>query len=110
MFTGQNVKNVTQKKQSDVVIKKILSDYAKVTLPEDADVLEPGQVLITVDGGSTFTVPADELAEPNGILCEALKATGKAEVLVCGVVREKYLTSYVADYKVHLFANKIILK
>ena len=109
MFEGANVTKVTQKKQSDVVIKKILSDYAEVTVPADTT-LEPGQVLITADGGATFTVPADELAEPNGILCEALTATGKAEVLVCGVVREKYLTSYVTDYKTHLFTNKIILK
>ncbi len=110
MFTGANVTKVTQKKQSDVVVKKVLSDYAEVTLPADTEVLEPGQVLITTDGGTTFTVPADELAEPNGILCEALAATGKAEVLVCGVVREKYLTDYVTDYKTHLFANNIILK
>jgi len=109
-FTGQNVAAVTLKKQSDVVIKKVLSDYAEVTLPADTEVLEPGQVLITTDGGDTFTVPADADAEPNGILCEPLTSTGKAEVLVCGVVREKYLVDYVADYKTHLFANKIILK
>jgi leucyl aminopeptidase len=108
-FIGANVNNVTLKKQSDVVIKKIISDTATVNLPDGVEALEPGQVLITVDDGATFDVAAID-AEANGILCEGLTATGKAEVLLLGVVREKYLTGLDASHKPHLFTNKIILK
>ncbi len=108
-LTGSSIKNISIKRQSDVVIKKTLAVYATVNVEADT-ALEPGQVLITTDGGDTFTVPVDNAAEPNGILCENISKTGKSEVLVVGIVREKYLDSYVADYKVHLFANKIILK
>lgn len=108
-FTGANVTNVTRKNQSDVVIKKVISTVANVTLPEGEEVLEPGQVLVTMDGGTTFNVAAVD-AEANGILCEALTATEDAEVLLIGVVREKYLTGLDASHKEHLFANKIILK
>ena len=108
-FTGQNVADVTLKKQSDVVIKKVLSTTGVVTLPEDKEVLEPGQVLITIDGGVTFDVAAVD-AEANAILCESITETGTAEVLLIGVVREKYLTGLDAAHKEHLFTNRIILK
>ena len=108
-FIGANVTNVTLKKQSDVVIKKVISDTATVTLPNGVEALEPGQVLISVDNGETFDVAAVD-DEANGILCEALTATGPAEVLLLGIVREKYLTGLDASHKPHLFTNKIILK
>jgi hypothetical protein len=108
-FVGANVANIARKNQSDVVIKKVISTVANVTLPEDKEVLEPGQVLVTIDGGLTFK-EAIEDDEANGILCEALTATGDAEVLLIGVVREKYLAGLDATHKEHLFTNKIILK
>lgn len=108
-FIGANVADVTLKKQSDVVIKKVIATTAKVNLPADTTVLEPGQVLVTVDNGVTFDVAIED-AEANGILCESIKATGEAEVLLVGIVREKYLTGLDATHKQHLFANKIILK
>ncbi|RXJ80803.1 hypothetical protein CRU86_00050 [Aliarcobacter skirrowii] len=108
-FIGANVHDVTLKKQSDVVIKKVLSMSATVNLPEDEDHLEVGQILITVDGGSTFDVAATD-SEANAILCESITETGLAEVLLIGVVREKYLTGLDATHKEHLFSNKIILR
>jgi hypothetical protein len=108
-FIGANVNSVTLKKQSDVVIKKVIATTATVTLPEGVEVLEPGQVLVSIDNGDTFDVALVD-AEANGVLCEPLKATGVAEILLVGVVREKYLTGLDASHKPHLFANKIILK
>jgi len=108
-FVGQNVQNITLKKQSDVVIRKVLSVEATVTLPDGVDALEPGQVLITVDGGITFNV-VDADDEANGILCEALTETSKVEVLVIGAVKARYLVGLEDAHKPHLFTNKIILK
>ena len=108
-FTGANVTDVTLKKQTDVVIKKVIATAATVNLPVGTEVLEPGQVLVTTDNGATFDVAIAD-AEANGILCEPLKATGEAEILLLGVVREKYLTGLDTTHKPHLFANKIILK
>jgi hypothetical protein len=108
-YIGQNVSVVTLKKQSDVVVKKILSTTGIVNLPEQTEALVPGQVLITIDGGETFDVAAAD-AEANAILCETLTATGVAEVLLIGVVREKYLTGFEANHKESLFTNRIILK
>ena len=108
-FVGQNVADVTLVKQSDVVIKKVIATAATVNLPAETEALKPGQVLISIDNGATFDV-AQVDDEANGILCEPLKATGPAEVLLIGVVREKYLTGLDATHKPHLFANKIILK
>lgn len=108
-FVGASVQNVSLKKQSDVVIKEILSTQAMVTLPDGIEALEPGQVLITVDGGETFTVAADD-AEPNGILCRALTVSEKAKVLLIGVVRKRYLSGFVDAHASHLFTNNIILK
>lgn len=108
-YTGMSVKNITLKTQSDVVIKKILSVNGTVTLPNGTEALEPGQVLVSIDGGLNF-VAADADDEPNGILCEALTATGEAEVLVIGIVKAKYLTGLEASHKPHLFNNRIILK
>lgn len=109
MFVGQNVSDITLKKQSDVVIKKVLSTTAKVNLPQNSEYLEAGQVLITMDNGETFEVAATD-AEANAILCETLTTTGVAEVLLIGIVREKYLTGLDATHKEHLFTNRIILK
>lgn len=108
-FVGQNVADVTLVKQSDVVIKKVIATAGTVNLPEGTEALKPGQVLVSTDNGATFDVAIAD-AEANGILCEPLKATGEAEVLLIGVVREKYLTGLDATHKPHLFANKIILK
>ncbi len=108
-YAGMSVENVTLKTQSDVVIKKILSVNGIVTLPNGTEALEPGQVLVTVDGGLNFVV-ADADDEPNAILCEALTATGEAEVLVIGIVKAKYLVGLEAAHKPHLFNNRIILK
>ena len=108
-FIGGNVADVTLKKQSDVVIKKVIATTATVNLPAGTEALEPGQILVTVDNGATFEVAIVD-SEANGILCEALTATGDAEVLLIGVVREKYLTGLDVTHKEHLFANKIILK
>jgi len=108
-FIGQNVKDVTLKKQSDVVIKKVLSTVSTVNIPEGKDNLEVGQVLITIDGGATFDVAADD-AEANAVLCESITTSGDAEVLLIGLVREKYLTGLDASHKEHLFTNRIILK
>lgn len=108
-FTGKNVQDVTLKTQSDVVINKILSTNATVTLPNGTEALEPGQIVVSIDGGITF-VAADNDDEANGVLCEALTATGEAEVLLIGTVRKKYLTGFVDAHKTHLFKNRIILK
>lgn len=108
-FTGKSVNDVTLKTQSDVVINKILSTNATVTLPNGTEALEPGQIVVSIDGGITFVV-ADNDDEPNGVLCEALTATGEAEVLLIGTVRKKYLTGLVDAHKTHLFKNRIILK
>lgn len=108
-YVGMSVKNVTLKTQSDVVINKILSTNATVTLPNGTEALEPGQVVVSINGGITFVV-ADADDEPNGVLCEALTATGEAEVLLIGTVRKKYLTGLVDAHKPHLFNNRIILK
>ena len=108
-FTGKNVQDVTLKTQSDVVINKILSTNATVTLPNGTEALEPGQIVVSIDGGITFVI-ADGDDEPNGVLCEALTATGEAEVLVIGIVKAKYLVGLEAVHKPHLFNNKIILK
>ena len=108
-FIGANVNDVTLVKQSDVVIKKVIATAATVNLPEGTEALKPGQVLVSIDSGATFDVAqADD--EVNGILCEALTKSGLAEILLVGVVREKYLTGLDATHKPHLFANKIILK
>ncbi len=107
-FIGKNVQNITLKKQSDVVIKKVLSTGATVTVPSDTT-LEPGQVLITANGGKTFDVALED-SEANAILCEALEQTGEAEILLVGVVRKKYLTGLDDKHLEHLFNNKIILK
>ena len=108
-FIGKSVQNITLKTQSDVVINKILSTNATVTLPNGTEALEPGQVLVSINGGITFVV-ADGDDEPNGVLCEALTATGEAEILLIGTVKTKYLTGLVAAHKTHLFNNRIILK
>ena len=108
-FTGMSVKNITLKTQSDVVIKKVLSVNGTVTLPNGTEALEPGQVLVTIDGGLNF-VAADADDEPNGILCEALTTTGEAEVLVIGIVKAKHLVGLEDAHKPHLFNNRIILK
>lgn len=108
-FIGGNVADVTLKKQSDVVIKKVIATTATVNLPAGTEVLEPGQVLVTVDNGATFDVAIVD-SEANGILCEPIKASGEAEVLLVGIVRTKYLTGLDNTHKPHLFANKIILK
>lgn len=108
-FIGANVADVTLIKQSDVVIKKVIATVATVNLPEGTEAFKPGQVLVSTDNGATFDAALTD-AEANGILCEPLKATGEAEVLLIGVVREKYLTGLDATHKPHLFANKIILK
>ena len=108
-FIGANVTNVTLVKQSDVVIKKVIATAATVNLPAETEALKPGQVLISIDNGTTFDV-AQVDDEANGILCEALTKSGLAEILLVGVVREKYLTGLDATHKPHLFANKIILK
>ncbi|PLY08398.1 MAG: hypothetical protein C0625_02080 [Arcobacter sp.] len=108
-FVGTSVQNVTLKKQSDVVIKKVLATEAAVTIPDGTEGLKAGQVLITTDGGATFDVAAVD-AEPNGILCDNLETSGPAEVLLLGVVREKYLEGLNASHKPHLFNNKIILR
>ncbi len=108
-FIGANVKDITLVKQSDVVIKKVIATAATVNLPEGTEALKPGQVLVSTDNGATFDV-AQVDAEANGVLCEALTKSGPAEVLLLGVVREKYLTGLDASHKPHLFANKIILK
>lgn len=106
-FTGANVQTISHKKQSDVVIRKVLSDYQTVTVAADTT-LEVGTLLVTSDAVN-YAV-ADEAAEPNAILCEPISETGKAEVLLVGVVREKYLEGLVTAHKIHLFNNKIILK
>lgn len=106
-FIGTSVQDISQVRQSDVVIKKVLSDYKNITVAADTT-LKPGTVLITVDA-ETYVV-ADESAEPNAILCEPISETGKAEVLLVGVVREKYLDGLVTAHRMHLFNNKIILK
>lgn len=108
-FTGASVQNITLKKQSDVIIQKVLSDYGTVTFPEDTEVLQTGQVLVTADGGQTFDVAAVD-AKPNAILCESITATTKAEVLLIGTVREKYLEGLSDEHKTALFENKIILR
>ncbi len=107
-FTGANVKDVTLKKQSDVVINKVLSTSATVTV-DGEDGLEAGSVLVSVDGGKTFSHALPD-AEPNGVLCENLQETAEAEVLLMGVVRERYLGGLENAHKEHLFKNKIILR
>ncbi len=107
-FIGKNVQNITLKKQSDVVIRKVLSTSATVTVEENTT-LEPGQVLITADGGKTFSIALED-SEANAILCEACDQTGEAEVLLSGVVRQKYLAGFVDAHGEHLFKNKIILR
>ncbi|MDC7249277.1 MAG: hypothetical protein PQJ49_05090 [Sphaerochaetaceae bacterium] len=108
-YAGQNVKNISIKKQSDVIVKKILSVEGTVNFPVDTEVLEAGQVLISTDSGKTWEIAASD-AEANGVLCESLKSAGVGEIMVVGVAREKYLEGYVSAHKAHLFNNKIILK
>lgn len=108
-FTGASVNDITLKKQSDVVIKKILSHTSEITLPEGVESLEVGTVLVSIDGGETYDI-ATEDSEANGILCENITENGEAEVLLIGVVRQRYLAGYLDPFKEHLFNNKIIVK
>lgn len=108
-YTGASVENISIKKQSDVIARKILSIESTVNLPDGVEILQAGQVLISVDGGETFDVAAVD-AEANGILCEPITETGVREVMLVGVAREKYCEGLDDTHKPHLFTNKIILK
>jgi len=107
-FVGENVKDITLKKQSDVIVKKVLTTNALVNLAKNTETLEPGSVLVTNDNGLSFEI-AKATDKANAILCEALNKSSQAEVLLIGVVRQKYLVGLDVSHKGHLFTNKIIL-
>lgn len=108
-FVGQHVQNITLKKQSDVIIQKILAVEGIVTIPDGVEALEAGQVLFTPDGGKNFIVAADD-AKSNAVLCNAITETCSTEALLVGKVKEKYLEGFKEAHREHLFNNKIILK
>jgi hypothetical protein len=93
----------------DIFPQIIQSVYADVEVEADT-VLERGTVLVSTDGGLSFSVPADAATEANGVLMEVLKEDGQAAVLTMGSVNGKYVVGLTDALKISLFANKIILK
>lgn len=92
----------------DVILEKIQSVDAEVSVPVDTE-YAPGTPLVTNDGGATFAkaVDADGVVV-NGILGEYLTASGTANVLVTGTVREAHVPGLTDRMRTSAFANKII--
>lgn len=98
-----------KKTYSEIVGKNIQTINATVTLPDGVEELPMGTLLITVDGGRTFSV-ADADSAPDGVLTDYLKATEVTSVLITGSIIERNLPEEPSlEQRVALFENKIIL-